>query len=228
MEELKNCIYPRVLYKEEPPETLLEDLVPPPELHLFIGIVTLFVKVFLALWPNFETWLKDHYIMFRGYQGVGLDGNNSNRFLTYLDQLELDLLSAIQLEPKYQALLSVVHCLRLFDKIKEKAFGFFKGPDLDENVNLFKNSFKELQVTLKNEFKYELNVSWKVHIVVNHLVPFLNNVPHGLGVYCEQAGESAHHCHKEVWQRYKRRMDHGDYGAQLKKSVVEFGAKNLK
>ena len=166
--------------------------------------------------------------MFRGYQGVGLDGNNSNRFLTYLDQLELDLLSAIQLEPKYQALLSVVHCLRLFDKIKEKAFGFFKGPDLEESVNLFKYSFKELQVTLKNEFKYELNVSWKVHIVVNHLVPFLNNVPHGLGVYCEQAGESTHHCHKEVWQRYKRRMDHGDYGAQLKKSFVEFGTKNLK
>ena len=69
--------------------------------------------------------------------------------MPYLDQLELDLLSAIQLEPKYQALLSIVHCLRLYDKIKEKAFGFFKGPDLDENVNLFKISFKELQVTLK-------------------------------------------------------------------------------
>ena len=41
MMEFKNCISPRIAYLNEPFETLVEHLIPPPELHIFIGILCL-------------------------------------------------------------------------------------------------------------------------------------------------------------------------------------------
>ena len=61
-----------------------------------------------------------------------------------------------------------------------------------------------------------------------HLVPFLRHSQFGLGVYAEQAGESARHYHYQVWKRYKRCLEHNHYAKQLKKSVIEFGINNLK
>ena len=39
----------------------------------------------------FQNWLKTHYILMRGYHGVGLDGSNPNRFMSLLDFLERDV-----------------------------------------------------------------------------------------------------------------------------------------
>ena len=69
--------------------------------------------------------------------------------------------------------------------------------------------------------------TWKIHILVSHLVPFIKHNLIGLGVFAEQAVESAHHHHFKVWKRYKRRLDHQEYGVQLKKSVVQFGVGNI-
>ncbi|XP_047133308.1 uncharacterized protein LOC124811539 [Hydra vulgaris] len=41
MKQFKNCISSRIVYLDEPLETLLEHLIPPPELHIFIGILCL-------------------------------------------------------------------------------------------------------------------------------------------------------------------------------------------
>ncbi|XP_047132914.1 uncharacterized protein LOC124811429 isoform X2 [Hydra vulgaris] len=48
MKEFKNCVSPRILYLDEPSETF-EHSIPPPELHLFIGIISMFVKILIAL-----------------------------------------------------------------------------------------------------------------------------------------------------------------------------------
>ena len=45
--------------------------------------------------------------MFRGYKGVGLDGNNASNFLKLTDKLKDDLKN----DKKYN-LLSIVHCLK--------------------------------------------------------------------------------------------------------------------
>ena len=49
MMEFKNCISPRIVYLNEPLETLVEHLIPPPELHIFIGITSMFVKILIIL-----------------------------------------------------------------------------------------------------------------------------------------------------------------------------------
>ena len=53
--EFKNCISPRIVYLNEPLETLVEHLIPPPELHIFIGTTSMFVKILITLWPDFDT-----------------------------------------------------------------------------------------------------------------------------------------------------------------------------
>ena len=92
MSHFKNVINPSLLYKEEDPETLLEKLVPVPELHILMGIVSKLAVLLLSVWPLFEKRLQSNYIMFRGYQGIGFDRNNSSKFLKLVDILERDII----------------------------------------------------------------------------------------------------------------------------------------
>ena len=188
----------------------------------------MFVKILITLWPDFDSWHKSNYIIYRGYHGTGLDGNNSQRLLDKLDNLEVNLLTAASILPNMIFLQPVVSFLRKFSIIKTKGFSMFIGESIAESVLDFKKAFENLQLHLLEKFNYQLNISWKVHILVCHLVPFLQHSQFGLGVYAEQAGESAHHYHYQVWKRYKRRLEHNDYAKQLKKSVIEFGINSFK
>ena len=136
-------------------------------------------------------------------------------------------MSAASIDPKIRLLLQVISCTRKFSSVKAKGFGMKVEEFLSESILDFKDSFQKLQVHLNDSFEYQINVSWKVHTLIFHLYPFLQHNKYGLGVYAEQAGESAHH-HHQVWKRYKRRLEHDDYATQLKNSVVEFGKNNLK
>ena len=171
---------------------------------------------------------QSNYIMFRGYHGTGLDGNNSQRLLGKLDNLEVNLLSAASILPSMIFLQPVVSCLRKFLIIKKKGFSMVIGESIAESVLDFKKAFENLQLHLLEKFNYQLNISWKVHILVCHLVPFLRHSQFGLGVYAKQAGESARHYHYQVWKQYKCHLEHNDYAKQLKKGVIEFGINNLK
>ena len=61
-----------------------------PELHLLIGAVDKIAGFLLTDWDGFELWLKEHYIIKRGY-GVGWDGNNANKILELIDKLQLEV-----------------------------------------------------------------------------------------------------------------------------------------
>ena len=87
-----NCINPRIFYLNDDSNTLMEHLVPPPELHILIGVVSLLGTLILDIWSGFDDWLKSKCIFQRGYQGRGWDGNNSNRILKNVDSLEMELL----------------------------------------------------------------------------------------------------------------------------------------
>ena len=53
-----NVINPRLLYLETDPDTLIQHLVPPPELHLLIGVVSHVGSLLMDLWPDFDNWLN--------------------------------------------------------------------------------------------------------------------------------------------------------------------------
>ena len=123
------------------------------------------------------------YIMFRGYHGEDLGGNNANKLLSHVDTLERDIRDDNQPQ-----LLSVVDCLRNFQTLKKEAFGISIGENVDEAVKLFKSSYEDLVSYVEDTFEgVALTVSWKVHIAACHIDPFLSKSSQGLDVYSEQA-----------------------------------------
>ena len=217
MQEYKNVINPRLIYLQEDKETFLDHIVPPPELHIMMGVVDKLYTLLLCVWPAFQNWLKTHYILMRGYHGVGLDGNNANRFMSLLDFLErgVTITAAINI-------LLIINCLRKFSLVKSAVFGLELGTDISVKIEDFKSSFFSLQLYTKDIFDYNLTVSWKIHILVCHILPFVEHNNISLGNYAEQCGEVVHHKFKKTWVNYKRTTGQKNYAEKLKSAVVNF------
>ena len=95
------------MYLDEDPGILIQHLIPPPELHLLIGVVSHIGSMLLDLWSVFDDWLVSKHILQRGYQERGWDGNNYNTILNQLDSLEVEILE------NAQHLMLFIQCLKL-------------------------------------------------------------------------------------------------------------------
>ena len=73
----------------------------------------------------------------------------------------------------------------------------------------------------------KLTVTWKVHIVMVHVAPFVKLHNCGLGRYAEQVGESIHAKFKPTWSRYKRTEGHSEHGDRLLSACTNFGARRM-
>ena len=220
MQDYKNVVNERLLYLDEDPNVLLEHLVPPPELHLLIGFVSLLGTLLMDLWPEFDSWLKSKNIMQRGYQGRGWDGNNSNKILKFLDGLEEEILKSC---PQF---IPIVQCLKDFRKVKEACFGKNLDPCLRNLMERLKNSFLCAQDVAIGNGK-NLSITWKVHILMCHVVPFVEFHNCGMSRFAEQCGESIHAKFKPTWARYKRSEGHSEHQDKLKKAVIDFGGRRI-
>ena len=87
MKEFANIVNKRPIYLITDKNTLLENLVAPPELHLLIIAVDKISGFLLTEWDGFKLWLKEHYMIKRGYHGVGWDSNNANKILKLIDKV---------------------------------------------------------------------------------------------------------------------------------------------
>ena len=92
-------------------------------------------------------------------------------------------------------LLPFIKCLRDFKLVKSSCFGNNLEIDYERNVNSFRDSFLfccEVAASLETQ----LRESWKVHAVMNHVVPFC-----GLSRFAEQTGEAIHSKFAPTWAR---------------------------
>ena len=197
MKDFMNCINPRILYIDLDPDTLIEQLVSPPELHLLIGFVSLLGNFLLDVWPGFDDWLKSKNVIQRGYQGRGWDGNNSNKILENLDSLEIKML-----EP-FTCLVPIVQCLKDFRSVKNGCFSSKLQLGFKEPITKLKSSFLSAQEVALNLNK-KINTTWKVHILQCHVQTYVEYHNKGLGNFAEQCGESIHAKFKPTWNRFKR------------------------
>ena len=62
-----------------PPDALVLNFHPLPPLHLLMGVVNHLVKLCISVDSSTLELLKTHNILRHGYNGGGLDGNNSNK-----------------------------------------------------------------------------------------------------------------------------------------------------
>ena len=79
------------------------------------------------------------------------------------------------------------------------------GVKLNADNKVVVMEFKMSYANLMEYKNVSLNIPWKVHTAVNHIIPFLKstNTDDGLVIYSEQAGESIHHEFKKTWISYK-------------------------
>jgi len=222
MKDFMNVIKPRLLYTEDDPNTLLQTLVPPPELHLMIGVVSSLGNLLMDLWPGFDTWLKLQGVLQRGYQGRGWvwDGNNSNKILKNLGKLEIIVTS------EAPQLLQIVKCFKDFRAVKEACFGKNLEKGFHRSFEQLKNSFISVQ-EMAEGLGGKLSITWKIHILLCHVLPFVEYNNCGLSKYAEQCGEAIHSKFKPTHSRYKRMEEHPEHGERLLSSVLSFNGRRI-
>ena len=110
-----------------------------------------------------------------------------------------------------------VDVLAALKDVKDSMFGKKLYPWYKSSVENFKKSFRDSGM---NEFT-------KAHIVIDHLVEFCEEEQVGLGIFCEQAGESAHHAFAKEFERFKVSSNNPRFGEQLKLAVLKFNWKNV-
>ena len=154
----------------------------------------------------------------RGYHGGGLDGVNSNLFLKHLDYLLEGASSGA--EPFKEMLASLL-------KVMKSCFSVDLYPSYKEDLRQFREAAAAM-VSHAKEFRGKVvKPTWKVHILVCHVEPFLEEKQVGLKVFCEQTSEAAHCVMKPTLQRFKRKADHLLHGPRLKRACVDFSSKNM-
>ena len=117
--------------------------------------------------------------------------------------------------------------LKDFRAIKNACFGNDLNPESGHYISKFKNSFLCCQ-DLALTFNTKLSITWRVHIVMAHVAPFVQLHNCGLARYAEQVGEAIHAKFKPTWARYKRSEGHSEHGNRLFSAVKSLGSRRVK
>ena len=110
------------------------------------------------------------HIFLAGYNGKNkLDGNNANRFLSKVARLEECDWFPMELSP-------VLDVLIVFSNMKNKCFSWELQTGWAESIQLYSHMYAELKIYSETILGLPLSVTWKIHSIVCHLEPFLNEV----------------------------------------------------
>lgn len=204
-----NCINPPIFTPADDSVCIL-DIIPPPELHLLIGVVnTLYNHMIIEFESNSLAWAQKCSVKRDFVNGSpSFAGNPSKKLLD-----KVDILS----ELCDIGCLKFVQCYRDFKLVVDACFSDYLKEDYDIYISRFKESYIALHIP----------ITPKVHAVFFHVPDFCAKVKRGLAFYSEQAVESLHSDFKSVWSKYKRSMDHPNYAGNLLRAVQEYNAKHL-
>ena len=85
-------------------------------------------------------------------------------------------------------LLPIIQSLQDFSEVKSSCFGQDLMDNFQEKIEKFRTGFMDLQHYVLG-FGIDLRVSWKIHILLNHVQPFVSFHQCGLAKFAEQTGE---------------------------------------
>lgn len=198
-----NCINPPIFKKDE--NTIILDIIPPPELHLMLGVVnTLFNHMLEEFKDEALLWAKSCFVVREVYRGCsGYNGNSCKILLEKLDIL------------RSQCSLGCLKFVDVFNDFRLIVQACF-GKNLDKNFSVLICNFK------KSYMECGAPITPKVHAVFYHVEDFCTKYQIGLGFYSEQAVESVHSDFDSVWKKYKVDKNHPQYSNRLMQAVGEF------
>ena len=100
----------------------------------------------------------------------------------------------------------------------DSCFSYKLAPDYAVKIKQFEKLYRKLGIS-------EI---LKAHVLFQDVPRFLATRDHGLGVYSEQAIETAHTLENVSWERYKVDLASKNYGTQMLRSTLSFNGKNIK
>ena len=194
-------------------DTEIIDLIPLPELHLLIGVVN---KLYESMLTEFEEeskeWVQECHVDREVYFGKSsFNGNSSKKLLNNVDKLQ-------RISEKHNGrCMKYVQCYQHFCGVVNSCFSNNLDPQFEVHIRKFKMSYESL----------EINITPKVHAVIQHISYFCLKNKKGLGFYSEQATESVHADFKKTWNKYKVKKSHPDYSNRLLKAVCEYNSSHI-
>ena len=209
--DFKNVVHEPLL--SSPDNVLVLDFIPPMELHLLLGVVNHLFRALKEEWLKADEWPKALHIKPQPFHGGQFAGNECRKLLK-----NVDILQRLAEEDCAFNIFGIVDALRKFDAVVSACFGMTLEPDYYEKLSSFQASYLALD---------RVSVTPKVNAVFYHIKHFIEKNQDSLGKYSEQATEALHHSFKSHWSRYKRPVDHPEYGKWLQTCLVDYNSKNI-
>ena len=164
-----NVVHPPILSGAN--DTLILDILPPPELHLLLEVVNQIFQKMKSVWPNPEKWPTSLNVKLSPCHGGMFEGNNCRKLLRNVDRLQ----QLAEAESTFQVF-GFIEALRKFDAVVKSCFGSDLEDDFLDKIQQFQDSYFAI-----------LNASFtpKIHVVFHHIKAFVNRHMSPLGIYSE-------------------------------------------
>ena len=207
-QQFQNCVDMPLL--EGPDTTLVLDLIPPPELHLMLGVVNRIFDKLNDSWGEDRAykWGIENYIVRAAYRGGSMEGNQCRQLLMKTDLLEKKVPSR---------LLPFVKALKDFDQVRRSCFGQTLHDDFLLAIGDFQRSYMDLNIP----------ITPKLHAIFVHVKQFCSKHHLSLGPYSEQSSESVHADFKSVWKHFSVDINHPNFGNQLFLAVLKYNGMHV-
>ena len=147
------------------PDSMIIDLIPPPELHLLLGVTDKLLTEFaLNVFPHHQgkdfltSFYKDENITVSGRHGGKLNGNASRKVLRSMDSFEEKLKQ--HSDEHYVLGLPYITTLRNFCQVVTSCFGMELLPGWSDSLEIFEMSYKQL----KSQTGKSISITPKVNI----------------------------------------------------------------
>lgn len=191
------------------PSTDVLSIVPPPALHIKLGIVNKLYAELLSLFPHLDEWPEALYIHREQYHGETFEGNECNRLLKNLDMLERML-------PGH--LMPFHACFVALRDAMDACFGYSLDPSYESKLTKFKETYQAL----------DISTTTKVHIMFCHVAEFIGKSQKPLGHFCEQVVEQCHSKFDRLFNSYRiKDINHPNYIDHLFRAVMHFNAYHI-
>lgn len=201
---------------EIPSNKSILDVIPPPELHLLIGVVNTIINKMTEIWKEeMEEWVRHCNVQREFVHGgwTEFEGNSCKTLIKNVDYLRA---IANRNEQNADCLL-FVGALQSFNKVVDDCFGVQLKETFETSIDKFKKNYLNLNIT----------VTPKMHVVFHHVKDFCKKHGTGLGFFSEQAVESVHSDFEKYWTEYKVFKEHDNYAGKLWKNVVSYNSHHI-
>ena len=201
-----NCINEPLITGDD--DDRIIDIIPPPQLHLKLGVCNTLLDKLHKRWDVAYTWAASKGIVHKNYHGGKMEGHACDRLLQRAPDLE-------EVLPEH--LKKFARAMSRFDNVIKSCFGKELKPNFLIEIERFRTSYMSLGI----------NVTPKVHAIFDHVGDFCARRNTGLSIYAEQASESLHYDFNHFWNHCKYPESHPKYSEKLCSCVVRYNGKHL-